>query len=362
MVELKLDVAEDQLPSDCFISVRVGDAQKLSRVSPSRTYQFPQAGDRRYGKIEVYRRIGAIGVDVDPLNEGDRQVNISCGDLGALRLNVGVSNKERAKQAVKEENLKAKPEGSKSKAAKEYLRKHSLELQLSEAMQSVLREKPENPVQFLAEKLIENLQGGIALPASPKTPKAKKEAPAKAKAPTYSSAASTAATMTPFNEYYTENFVGASAPPNFYSKFGGPKKAAAAPAPAAAAPAEATPAFVFKPSVGTWLAKPVSVNLAVAEDKKPEVPAFVFKPSVGSWLAPKPPSPHEEEAPVPAAAPPAPKNFAMRPSVGTWLAKKSTGPKLSSAGKAGAKKMFVASSAVFGPGMKLGLAPRMVVF
>jgi len=56
MVELKVEVPADVPINDCFISVRVGETQKLSRLSGSRTYSFPHSGDRRYGKIEVKKK------------------------------------------------------------------------------------------------------------------------------------------------------------------------------------------------------------------------------------------------------------------------------------------------------------------
>merc|ERR1719203_653350 len=61
--------------------------------------------------------------------------------------------------------------GVTSQRVASYLDKHHLEARLSDAMQAVLREQPDDPAAFLAEQLASN--GGIVakLPKPPKTPK-----------------------------------------------------------------------------------------------------------------------------------------------------------------------------------------------
>lgn len=161
MVELTLEhIQENGMPQDCFVSVRVGDAQKLSRLSAARVFRFPQAADRRFGKIEVFRRIGVCSVDVDPTREGLRDVSIDCVEagFGSLGLKLAVGGAAVQQKKV-EETERAKKTGVKEKNAKEYLAKHSLEVQLSDAMQAVLRERPDNPTEFLAAKLLQRAEG-----------------------------------------------------------------------------------------------------------------------------------------------------------------------------------------------------------
>eukprot|EP00409_Alexandrium_fundyense_P004435 CAMPEP_0185902448 /NCGR_PEP_ID=MMETSP0196C-20130402/1691_1 /TAXON_ID=2932 /ORGANISM="Alexandrium fundyense, Strain CCMP1719" /LENGTH=168 /DNA_ID=CAMNT_0028621299 /DNA_START=76 /DNA_END=582 /DNA_ORIENTATION=+ len=162
MVELRLEPLEALGPlEDCFVSVRVGEMQKLSRISSSRVYRFPKAGTRNFGKIEVYRRIGSCSVDVNPSTKDFREVSIDCGDAasGPLNLKVEVSGK------VDADPVEPQKEGTKVRAAKEYLSQHGLEMRLSEAMQAVLRERPEDPAKFLAGKLTESRDnvGGLKL-------------------------------------------------------------------------------------------------------------------------------------------------------------------------------------------------------
>jgi len=271
MVELRLESFEElNLPKDVFVSVRIGEAQKLSRLSANRVYKFPKAGDRRFGKIEVFRRIGACSVDVDPTNKDLRDLSISCNEagFGALNLKMAVAGEEPV-QKDKEDSGDVKKEGGKVKAAKEYLSRHGLEVRLSEAMQAVLRERPENPAEFLAARLLatpKDAVGGLKLP--PAVPKpAKKEAEA---APTKSiMPVSTAKPQPPEASFQSLN----------------PEQAAAKVEPPRIVTMTRMPTHL-KPSVGTWLqAIPKPVNTAVVAAKTPSA-TFKLKPSVGTWLAP----------------------------------------------------------------------------
>merc|ERR1719507_1263378 len=82
MVELEVSSAQGGvLPKDCFISVRVGDVQKLSRFQGSRNYSFKKHETSGFGKIEVFRRVGVCNFALDSLVGGaPRGVDISCND------------------------------------------------------------------------------------------------------------------------------------------------------------------------------------------------------------------------------------------------------------------------------------------
>merc|ERR1719191_333198 len=80
-------------------------------------------------------------------------------------------------------------------AAKEYLEKHNLEMRLSEAMQAVLREKPEDPAAFVAERLAKS--AGM-VQKLPKVEEAASSQPSSPAAPTAAPAATApAASATP---------------------------------------------------------------------------------------------------------------------------------------------------------------------
>lgn len=150
---------ELNLPGDCFLSLRVNDTQKISRLSASRVYSFPKLGERKFGKIEVFRRVGVCSIDIDPRYPSTREVHLDCRDteIGSIGLRVGIEADEGTKKKVKTEASTKKP-SSRVKAAKEYLSQHSLDVQLSEAMQAVLRERPVNPTEFLAAELLKKYE------------------------------------------------------------------------------------------------------------------------------------------------------------------------------------------------------------
>lgn len=350
MVELTLEnVENDGMPAECFVSVRVGDAQKLSRLSAARVFRFPQAGDRRFGKIEVFRRIGACSVDVDPAREGLREVTVNCGDAGfgslGLRLAVGG---EAVKQKKAEEAAHSKKAGTKEKAAKDYLAQHGLEIQLSEAMQALLRERPDNPTEYLASKLLSRAgpPGGKLPPMAASSQigrdlgtvgvewrkpvdaqyqtSAAKKGPQKLEplevAPQMQVAPQPRSLLVPSQALPAV----ATSSPKALIPATVPQAQIPASVPVALA-ASAVPSWQTKPSIGTWLA-----HLPRSKVGSWVAPAdWKFKPSVGTWLAPllsEDPENRSKEIlalqesspPVSARGPQA--NYRHAPSIGTWIA------------------------------------------
>eukprot|EP00929_Paragymnodinium_shiwhaense_P108234 TRINITY_DN74559_c0_g1_i1.p1 TRINITY_DN74559_c0_g1~~TRINITY_DN74559_c0_g1_i1.p1 ORF type:complete len:201 (-),score=47.80 TRINITY_DN74559_c0_g1_i1:180-782(-) len=174
MVEFKveaLDELDESQLGDCYVAVRVGDQQKLSRLSTSRVYRFPDAKeDTRTCKVEVFRRLGTCKVDADPRNQSVRTTVMDTIDpqLGRLQLRLGPEESKNG--ALSEATTTAaqgqgssmassqKPSDGKGKPAKamatqDYIKRHGIEAALAEAMQQVLKERPENATEALALKL-----------------------------------------------------------------------------------------------------------------------------------------------------------------------------------------------------------------
>lgn len=219
---------ELNLPGDCFLSVRVNDTQKLSRLSASRVYSFPKLGERKFGKIEVFRRVGVCSIDIDPRYPSIREVHLDCKDtaIGTIGLRVGIEADETTRKKVKTEIPTKKP-SSRVKAAKEYLSQHSLDVQLSEAMQAVLRERPVNPTEFLAAELLKKYE----MQPPPR--------------------------VVPVDQMKGESEILVDDGVGIKNKV------------------EAKP-FAFQPSVGTWF----------RPNPGRQTSPFPFLPSVGTWLAP----------------------------------------------------------------------------
>lgn len=178
MVELICDAIDgaSYMPEDCYLSVRVGGIQRLARLSalvaPSSAgngfFRFPggagETGRRQGAKFEVFRRLGtASSADLEPTRDDVQKnvtVNCAAAGFGKLRIRLvvksdvlGSKEKQQDKQEKQDEGPR-KRTTAKERHAREYLAKHDLETQLSEAMQAVLRERPEDPAQLLAAKLL----------------------------------------------------------------------------------------------------------------------------------------------------------------------------------------------------------------
>merc|ERR1719414_2338961 len=69
----------------------------------------------------------------------------------------------------------ATKKGTKMRAAKEYLSKHGIEVRLAEVMSAVLRERPDNPANFIAELLKEGADCDAKPPPVAPRPAAKAE-------------------------------------------------------------------------------------------------------------------------------------------------------------------------------------------
>eukprot|EP00747_Dinoflagellata_sp_TGD_P213162 gnl/TRDRNA2_/TRDRNA2_86152_c0_seq2.p1 gnl/TRDRNA2_/TRDRNA2_86152_c0~~gnl/TRDRNA2_/TRDRNA2_86152_c0_seq2.p1 ORF type:complete len:301 (-),score=85.11 gnl/TRDRNA2_/TRDRNA2_86152_c0_seq2:130-906(-) len=164
-----------------FISLRVGEMQKLSKMSActnNKSYKFPPNAvkDHRYGKLEIYRRIGGSNIGIDPKKNGVYEVAVPVDDSKfdkGMRFRVDVGTENRAPAKLEPPPVESNP---KVLEAKDYLEQHQLELRLSEAMQAVLRERPEDPGVFIAKMLMSNV-GMLKEVAKPKL--AAPEAPLK---------------------------------------------------------------------------------------------------------------------------------------------------------------------------------------
>jgi len=171
-MELKLEPLETNgIPQDCFISVRVGDMQKLSRIATLRSYRFPKIGDR-FGKVDLFKRIGSCSVNVDPEELGTREVFLDCTKSGygsmKLAVDVGLKAESGLTQPQKANEpgggaSKANLAGAKMKQANDYLHQHGIESLLSHSVQELLRERPEDPAGFLASKLIAGAGGSKSI-------------------------------------------------------------------------------------------------------------------------------------------------------------------------------------------------------
>lgn len=161
-MEVRLDADEGQvLPDDVFISVRLGDVQKQSRLATSRTYRFPDPGEdrRHWGRLEVFRRVGAAAVNFDSTGEKQELLLATCHpEVNSLRMRISVAGGVTSAQDAE----RRKQNRDRINDAQKYVNEHRLEECIAEAMREVIRERPENPRQLLCEYLLSNKAPAIA--------------------------------------------------------------------------------------------------------------------------------------------------------------------------------------------------------
>eukprot|EP00747_Dinoflagellata_sp_TGD_P107836 gnl/TRDRNA2_/TRDRNA2_170232_c0_seq1.p1 gnl/TRDRNA2_/TRDRNA2_170232_c0~~gnl/TRDRNA2_/TRDRNA2_170232_c0_seq1.p1 ORF type:complete len:530 (+),score=141.49 gnl/TRDRNA2_/TRDRNA2_170232_c0_seq1:94-1683(+) len=373
MVEVNLQALDEAaLNRDYYVSVRVGEVQKLSRAATSRAYKFPPAAvkDHRFGKVEVFRRLGGCTVNIKDSEPCEVSVPMD-GFPEGMKFRVDLGKTQNVQKKAEMDMIEAKPlkdSGSHPTKiaaairAKEYLDSHQLEVRLSDAMMAVLREKPEDPADFIAKRLANSApcknEGASDLAQAPKVPKLPLGEMAGQKKEKAVPAAATAVNATvpaaPTTKWQLKPSVGTWLQgPKLAPK---PQPQPEVPTPKAKEVSPFSSAkYCHLPSVGTWHLKPhkpptlasaapaavkestataatVSVNDAIAPSPAAATTQckWQLKPSVGTWLMPKlqveqqpaaAPAPAVEAAvstpPAAAAAPQIP--WRMKPSVGTWL-------------------------------------------
>jgi hypothetical protein len=190
MVEVKLEALDlSCADKDIYVAVRVGTSERLSRLAAEKSYKFPKSalgekGDRKYGKVDIFKRVGSttIGVRHDP-KVAAQEVEVPIGGDGKVSFRVTLAEAEPLAKSDQETSKHIQN-------AKSYVDEHNLEMVLSDAMQAVLRERPSNPRQFIAEKMTNSEgayrripgDGGVPLAPAEATEEksAEQEAPAKA--------------------------------------------------------------------------------------------------------------------------------------------------------------------------------------
>lgn len=166
MVEIRFALGSKQAPKDCYVMVRLDGKQKVAPISGKECiHRFPQATvnmNRRVGVVELFRRVGSCEVDLHP-SLGSRRVHMQCDELGLQDLcmhivpDVNVDTSEKATGTDRGAVLKSQKEDKKDamqQAAREYLAKHQVELELSRVLRAVLAAQPKDPKKFMAEKLL----------------------------------------------------------------------------------------------------------------------------------------------------------------------------------------------------------------
>lgn len=165
MVEITFDaVAAHAVPKDLYLSMRIGETQKFAKAHQSKIFKFPGASvnERRWAKLEIYKRVGVCSLDVEPAKlQGTHEVMVQVDDNriadNMMKYHVNVSPSTGTKRSVyEEERLDSHGEAMNDKvlSAHDYLDKYQLEQRISDAMRAVLRDRPEEDPGVLVANML----------------------------------------------------------------------------------------------------------------------------------------------------------------------------------------------------------------
>lgn len=147
-------IGEEELFTDAYVSVRIGEQQKISRLTKvGKTFKFPEKDvtSRKHGRLDIFQRVGGVCFGLNPADYPNQEVSINAGVSGNVKLRVDWGKDDPARPQTAPASL-----GAKAQAAKDYLTEHSIELRLHDAMQALLRERPVDPMQFMTQRLLDS--------------------------------------------------------------------------------------------------------------------------------------------------------------------------------------------------------------
>lgn len=145
--------AASEVPQGCFVAVRLGENLKQRRFNKSTAkYYFPLPQEKGKARIDVYQLVGTCSVPVDPATNGTEEVNAISGDSSDIvKLRVSTCNRDlKPEDAAKQ---RREIEAETKDAATGYLQKHGIEEKLADCLRTMLRMKPEDPVEFMCKFL-----------------------------------------------------------------------------------------------------------------------------------------------------------------------------------------------------------------
>jgi len=148
---LDLQLHKGDFVEEPIVAVQLGEAQKIARLAPSRTFRFDEVGSLRYGKVEVFRRLA--GCELNLKSPGSCPVPFEpASECRGVTIDTFAA---ASSEEDDEEGLRKRDMDAKGRSAQAYADKHKLESVLSGAMNDLILARPENAAAFLAEKLLE---------------------------------------------------------------------------------------------------------------------------------------------------------------------------------------------------------------
>ncbi|CAK0900989.1 unnamed protein product [Prorocentrum cordatum] len=277
----KMEVAllkHNNLPEDAILSIRAGTVRRQAACNSGRPFRFPKSAEEAAVplKIDILKQVGSAYLVLKPGT--DQYKVLFPKDPAGMELEVKVMKLDGAAAVAAgadKEVEDPKDAANGAKAAKDYLEQHQVLQFVQGVLQTVIKEKPEDPFGYMAR----HFMGGYDASAPPPPPPPAVPAPAE-KAQSAEAPAPAAEEVKPE--------VAPVAPAE--------AKPAEAPAPSAeeAKPAEApAPAAEEAPAPAAEEAKPAEAPAPITEEAKP---AKAAAPEAKEAKPAEAPAPAAEEA------------------------------------------------------------------
>lgn len=158
-MDIRIEAMEGPVPAgETFVSMRIGDYQKQSRLGCTKSYRFPQDDGNGFARLEVFQRIGHVSLSLDKLRTSDQdvQVPLDTPDVNFLPMRIAMEKKSDQKGQGK---VKTRLD-----SAQRYLAQHQLEEIIADAMREVIHEKPDDPHTFLSNQIMKHAKKPSFLP------------------------------------------------------------------------------------------------------------------------------------------------------------------------------------------------------
>ncbi|CAE8591123.1 unnamed protein product, partial [Polarella glacialis] len=136
---------------DSILSIRAGTVRRQAQISSGRPFRFPKISmDENPLKIDILKQVGTAYLVMKP---GEEQYKVLfAGEMGDMSCEVEVKKSEggeavAAKEAADDKKVEA---SASAKDAKDYLEGHQVLQFVQAVLQTVIKEKPANPYEYMA--------------------------------------------------------------------------------------------------------------------------------------------------------------------------------------------------------------------
>mmetsp|Transcript_108350 Transcript_108350/g.209755 ORF Transcript_108350/g.209755 Transcript_108350/m.209755 type:complete len:563 (+) Transcript_108350:89-1777(+) len=166
-MEVRLDrLDRSEPPEDTFVSLRIGDVQKQSRLVGTRQFRFPEyvGSSRSVGRIEVFKRLGWINVNIGGARgchyeTQDVEIPVDLPNLTNLPLRISAQGPPEEEEHLSNDALISgrckKTTKERLDVAHRYINKHRLEEILADVMREVIEQKPGDPHSYISGRILE---------------------------------------------------------------------------------------------------------------------------------------------------------------------------------------------------------------